>query len=83
MELRKRNEKKEEASLMNKLLFALICIALLIGVVLISGCISGGMSIDPCEREYSNCVHNCGEGILSSLCKQGCKWDRDKCKKNK
>ncbi len=44
--------------------------------------IKGGaveQAIDPCEREFQNCNHGCGEGILSSVCKEKCSYDYRKC----
>ncbi len=60
----------------------LIIILLLLGIgayVLIS---SGTLekAVDPCEREFSDCNHACGEGLLSSVCKEKCSYDYRKCK---
>ncbi len=37
-------------------------------------------AVDPCERDFSNCNHACGEGLLSSVCKEKCSYDYRKCK---
>jgi flagellar basal body-associated protein FliL len=60
----------------------LIIILILLGIgayVLIS---SGTLekAVDPCEREFSDCNHACGEGILSSVCKEKCSYDYRSCK---
>lgn len=39
-------------------------------------------AIDPCEREFTDCNHACGEGLLSSICKEKCSYDYRSCKKN-
>lgn len=52
---------------------------LIITTVLISSC----TIIDPCERDYTNCVHDCGEGILSGICKEKCTYDRNSCQEGK
>jgi hypothetical protein len=36
--------------------------------------------VDPCETKYKNCVHACGEGLLSGICKEKCTYDRRVCK---
>ena len=28
-------------------------------------------ALDPCEKQFQQCNHSCGEGILSSICKEG------------
>lgn len=42
----------------------------------------GGVSrvIDPCQRTLDSCNTGCGEGILSSVCKEKCAYDYRKCK---
>src|SRR3989344_8728519 len=35
--------------------------------------------IDPCEAQYETCVHYCGGGTLSGLCKDACSVDRIGC----
>lgn len=42
---------------------------------------SGLSYVDPCEREFNSCNHECGEGILSSICKEKCTYDYKKCKR--
>ncbi len=37
-------------------------------------------AIDPCEREFSDCNHSYGEGLLNSVCKEKCSYDYRKCK---
>ena len=37
-------------------------------------------AIDPCEKEFNNCNHGCGSGILSSVCKEKCSYDYRRCK---
>lgn len=39
-----------------------------------------GRVVDPCEREFNSCNHECGEGILSSICKEKCSYSYRKCK---
>ena len=36
-------------------------------------------AVDPCEREFSNCNHACGEGLLSSVCKEKCSYNYRRC----
>ena len=61
----------------------LIILLLLIfgGIVLIlinSG--TAQKALDPCEKNFSDCNHNCGDGILSSICKEKCTWEHNNCK---
>lgn len=58
----------------------LVIVLLAIGAFILiqSGVIS--KAIDPCEREFSDCNHGCGEGILNSICKEKCSYDYRVCK---
>lgn len=57
----------------------------LIGVIAVSGCISSGVGsvVDPCERQFNDCNHRCGEGFLNSICKEGCTSQYNQCRQNK
>lgn len=58
----------------------IILILLAIGAFFL---ISSGVlekAVDPCEREFSSCNHACGEGLLSSVCKEKCSYDYRSCK---
>lgn len=37
-------------------------------------------TLDPCERSFQECNHSCGEGILSSVCREKCSYDYRNCK---
>ena len=37
-------------------------------------------AIDPCEKSFQDCNHACGEGILSSICKEKCSYNYRSCK---
>jgi hypothetical protein len=60
-------------------------IVILIAVILAIGAfilIQSGViekAIDPCERQFSDCNHGCGEGILNSICKEKCSYDYRSC----
>lgn len=56
----------------------LILLAIAAFVIIKSGALA--KAIDPCEKEFSDCNHECGEGILSSLCKEKCSYDYRVCK---
>ena len=60
----------------------IMAIVILVILLLSIGLMSGCTVIDPCERKYTNCVHDCGEGILSSICKEKCTYDRNSCQEN-
>ena len=64
-----------------QLMVIAISAILLLSIGLISGC-TAIQQIDPCEREYTNCVHDCGEGILSSICKEKCTYNRNDCQES-
>lgn len=60
-----------------------IYLFLILGLVLLSalfvlGCISN--PLDKCQRDFDKCNHDCGEGILSSICKEKCTYNYNKCK---
>ena len=42
---------------------------------------SGIAHVDPCERQFSDCNHACGEGWGNELCKTGCTFKYNQCKK--
>ena len=60
----------------------LIIILLLLGiggyVLFKSGAVSE--ALDPCESRFNECNHGCGEGILSSLCKEKCTYNYNSCR---
>jgi hypothetical protein len=65
----------------NKLVIVVILIILLVVgafVLIQSGVIE--RALDPCEKIFSDCNHGCGEGILSSICKEKCSYDYRSCK---
>ncbi len=37
--------------------------------------------VDPCEKEFNECNHECGEGWFSGACKEKCSYDYRKCRK--
>ncbi len=52
------------------------------GRINIAGAAGSGVPyVDPCERELNQCNHACGEGILSSVCKEKCTYDYNQCRK--
>ncbi len=60
----------------------IIILLILLGVAAFFIINSGALEkvVDPCEREFSDCNHACGEGLLSSVCKEKCSYDYRKCK---
>ena len=65
------------------LIFLIIIVLFLIvasGVIdkLFSG--SGVPYVDPCERSFNDCNHDCGEGILNRICKEKCSYVFRSCK---
>jgi len=58
----------------------IILVLLLLGAVFIV--FQGGgiqKAVDPCERQFSQCNHACGEGFLNSFCKAECTSNYNKC----
>ena len=45
-----------------------------------SGIIERAVATPQCELTYYSCVHDCGDGALSSICREKCTWQRDSCK---
>lgn len=41
---------------------------------------SGVPYVDPCVRAFEECNYECGEGLLSTVCKEKCSYDYRKCK---
>ena len=74
MEKQKTEHPKSNLRIVVILLIAIVIVSS--GIILVGGC----TILDPCERKYTSCVHDCGEGILSDLCKEKCTYDRNQCK---
>lgn len=64
-------------------LFILLVVLIVVGAILFAVYTLYGdkvaQKVDPCERAYERCVHECGEGWLSGACKLKCTVDRDEC----
>jgi len=61
-----------------------LIILLVIGAVIFianQGTVQQFATIDPCQRNLDSCNHDCGEGILSSICKEKCTYDYNQCKR--
>lgn len=63
----------------------IIILLILLGIAgfFIYSQVTGGVvrqMTDPCENAFSECNHACGEGILSSICKEKCSYDYRSCK---
>lgn len=56
----------------------LIILAIVSFIVIQNGALE--RAIDPCEKALTDCNHNCGSGILSSICKEKCTYDYNNCK---
>ena len=57
----------------------LLFIILLIGLLLVSGC---SEISDPCKSKFEDCNYNCGDGILSSVCKEKCTYQYNDCRES-
>jgi len=70
------NKMNRKAGIM---IILVVLILLLFGafVLIQSGVIH--RAIDPCEKQFSDCNHGCGEGILNSICKEKCSFDYRSC----
>jgi hypothetical protein len=65
---------------MNKFLALMFIGFALVSVVSVSGCTNP--FVDPCQTEFEQCNYNCGEGIVSGICKEGCTMQFNQCKIN-
>ena len=72
-----RNNKKGGAG---AIIILLIIIALIVGAYFLISSGTLEKAIDPCERQFSDCNHACGEGLLSSICKEKCSYNYRSCK---
>jgi uncharacterized ion transporter superfamily protein YfcC len=70
------NKTKSQKSIIIMILIILLIVAAFFTIQ--SGAFE--RAIDPCEKELSDCNHSCGEGILSSICKEKCTYDYGVCK---
>lgn len=71
---------------MNKILFTIILVVIILSVVAISGCTSTGGFLDTCrsscDQQFERCNYNCGSGWFAGACKAGCTNDHSKCLSN-
>jgi hypothetical protein len=49
---------------------------------MLSGCEELSRLGDSCSSKFDECNYECGEGFLSSLCKQKCTSDYQRCKES-
>ena len=63
----------------NTLTIVIIVLLLIVGVAVLAQNDTVKKLFDPCERTFSDCNHNCGEGILNSICKEKCTYDYRVC----
>ncbi|MDO8511418.1 MAG: hypothetical protein Q7S55_04605 [Nanoarchaeota archaeon] len=54
----------------------LIAVFLITSLFLTAGCTQE----DPCQTEFEQCNYDCGEGVFSSICKEKCTYNYNKCK---
>lgn len=59
---------------------SIILLILILSVVFISGCSAVTKVVDPCKGEFDECNYNCGQGLLSSICKEKCTYEYSRCK---
>ncbi len=74
----------KQAKIGTVILIIILLILLCLAVFYIFSQMSGNIVsqiVDPCEGEFQECNHACGEGILSSICKEKCSYDYRECKK--
>ncbi|MBS3155402.1 hypothetical protein J4404_02800 [Candidatus Woesearchaeota archaeon] len=64
---------------MNKII---VMAVLLLVLTLFTGCTEIKKVVDPCASAFEDCKYGCGTGILSSVCKEVCTYDYNKCKQN-
>lgn len=57
-----------------------LIIFLFIVLFFISGCSEISKITDKCKTAFEDCKYSCGDGILSSICKEKCTYQYDKCK---
>lgn len=71
---------------MNKIIFVMFISVMLLSIIFISGCTTAQTILDPCkincEDIFQSCNHKCGEGLLSSICKEKCTYDYNRCMNN-
>ncbi len=61
-----------------------IIISLIVLILfLVAGCSEITKVSDPCKSAFENCNYNCGDGILSSVCKEKCTYQYNKCQEGK
>ena len=71
--------------IMKKILFAIMLAVIILSVVAISGCTTGGLintCRSSCDQQFERCNYNCGSGWFAGACKAGCTNDHSKCLSN-
>lgn len=70
--------KQAKAGTVILIIILLILLGIAVYFIIQSGAVE--KAVDPCEREFSECNHACGTGILSSICEEKCSYDYRRCK---
>lgn len=68
--MHKMANKKAGAGVVIFIIILIILLGIAAFVIIQSGAFQ--QAVDPCERQFQDCNHACGEGILNSICKEGC-----------
>lgn len=63
-----------------KKLFLIIMLVVLFLSLILTSCSEVSRVTDPCKREFDDCNYGCGDGVFSSVCKEMCTYDYNKCK---
>ncbi len=71
-------DKKAGAGIVIFIIILLILLGIAAFVIIQSGAFQ--QAVDPCEKQFQDCNHGCGEGILNSVCKEGCSYNYRNCK---
>lgn len=71
-------DKQGGAGIVIFIIILLILLGIAVYFIIQSGAVE--KAVDPCEREFQDCNHDCGEGILSSICKEKCSYEYRRCK---
>lgn len=58
----------------------LMLVFIIIALFLLMGCTEIKKVADPCRSAFEDCNYSCGEGVLSSICKEKCTYDYNTCR---
>jgi hypothetical protein len=56
---------------------------LLIALVVVAGCATARVIVDPCAEAFEDCKYGCGQGWGAGLCQDACTIQYNRCERSR